>query len=115
MLLRTILVIAFCALPWPVLAASAQALAQECANQMARAGRFDHMGFGARNGGTCDGRGRCARGSRAEVIAIASSREGAIARWQASRAGHREIYAMGVSIASAGSGKRMYWCGVVGE
>lgn len=97
-------------------AQASYALAQECADQMARANRFAHMGFFDKRG-RCELPGRCARGSRAENIGWgAKDDEDQRARWHRSKKGHAAIMQMGpIYIATATSARgRVYRCGVVG-
>ncbi len=97
-------------------AESPQALAQECADSLARRNRLDHQGFGNKGLRCVDRRGRCNRGSGAEVVAYGYQTEAeTMAQWHRSKTGHAEIVARGnVSVASAVSRSgRRYWCGVV--
>lgn len=101
---------------WIAKAESPQALAQECADSLARRNHLDHEGFGVRGHiGFCDGHGRCARGSRAENVGYGCEDEACqIARWWKSP-GHAANMLLGpISVASAVSRSgRRYFCGVV--
>lgn len=108
------------AICWPrhARAESAMALAQECANSLATRNHLDHEGFGVKGHvGFCDGRGRCARGSRAENVGYGCATESCmIAMWWKSP-GHAANMRLGpITVAGAVSKSgRHYWCGVVGE
>ena len=99
-------------------AESAMALARECADSLARRNHLDHEGFGVKGHiGFCRGRGRCARGSRAENVGYGYKTEAAmIAAWWRSP-GHAANMRLGpITVAGAvSSSGRQYWCGVVGE
>lgn len=99
---------------WSVKADSLGALAQQCANDLARRDHLDHKGFGVRGSRCVDLSGRCSRGAQAENVSYGCKDEAcAIAQWMRSPGHRRNILQFGsgaIAWADSANGRRRYWC-----